>query len=734
LVYEGIKAAGGMKGERNAVEKDKAGVDDIFKGGEVESRIAFNQTIGHGELKFTDKNGHEISETKAMGFIKANAAKGLAAQVLAGEADLEKAFHGQGPNGDKKLSFEMSKGLYRSESANLANIASMAHLGVGDNEFYNNIRAQGIEKGKMAQAHSHEMRKKFGNLLNKNGFDKAVDDYAERDVQTFSGTAKGIHKNLKKNPNIYKENSEYSESSKQQTTNARIKDLGGVNKAVDFDVTSTRTKTAEEKGALSGKLTESLKSLGIAPEEAKKLAESIMEGHREGAELLKAALSKVSDISNYSASSNFAKTDEKIKTAGGIDEAIKFDRDATKIQTAKDLGNIETLNDFINNPEALNKFLSKIKEKDKDIDLSNLEGKTGVDFLKALGASQALYFSGNNSIVSADGKIFQGGITPDGKVGGRITGGLSEVIDDSFSKKEGKKYEGQAREDIHNGIYKLAKFFGADDKTANEIADNIISTWDEYGDVVLGAGLAGAGIEAVKKIYSFVKKRKIPAPNDKPAINPTNKMTNFKTEKITSNTPHSFKDMGGLTGTPEKPSLFENIIDDSKNFVKGVVRDVKGFVTNPRAVMGVMASMIEGTPLNPTPMADEDEMVKKYIYGKPFDLSGIKSHISPITSINMNNPVTPHDVHQSVTSQVQSIQFQQRMAENQEYMRQFVNLGAFGTTVQTAAGELSLSTSRQGTLMIGDYQTNVPVNDFRNYMNTNPDAYQSFIIPILIYS
>jgi len=36
-------------------------------------------------------------------------------------------------------------------------------------------------------------------------------------------------------------------------------------------------------------------------------------------------------------------------------------------------------------------------------------------------------------------------------------------------------------------------------------------------------------------------------------------MTNFKTEKITSNTPHSFKDMDGLTGTPEKPSIFDSI-------------------------------------------------------------------------------------------------------------------------------------------------------------------------------
>jgi hypothetical protein len=49
-----------------------------------------------------------------MGFVKASAAKGFLAQGLAGEADLEKAFGGQGPEGEKKLRGEIAKGLYRS--------------------------------------------------------------------------------------------------------------------------------------------------------------------------------------------------------------------------------------------------------------------------------------------------------------------------------------------------------------------------------------------------------------------------------------------------------------------------------------------------------------------------------------------------------------------------------------------------------------------------------------------
>ena len=102
-----------------------------------------------------------------MGFVKASAAKGFLAQGLAGEADLEKAFGGQGPEGEKKLRGEIAKGLYRSEEANLGNVAGMAHLRdkngrlISDDEFYKNIREGSIEKGTMSQAHSKEMRNKY---------------------------------------------------------------------------------------------------------------------------------------------------------------------------------------------------------------------------------------------------------------------------------------------------------------------------------------------------------------------------------------------------------------------------------------------------------------------------------------------------------------------------------------------------------------------------------------------
>jgi len=338
-MYDGIQMSASDMGTVNAVVNDKNGIGDLYQGAERQTRAKVNNTIGIGELQFTDKNGNAISETKAMGFIKAGAAKGFAAQILAGEADLEKAFEPMGANGEKRLTKEMAKGLFRSEEANFGNIAGMANLGVSDDEFYKNIREQSIEKGKIAQAHARKMRGKFGDKLDSNGFDKMVDDYAERDVQLFQGTAKSIHKNLQKNSKIYEQNADYGEESKQQSI------------------------------------------------------------------------------------------DKKIETAGGINEAVKLDVDKSGMDTARLKGNIKSWEKLINNPQSLEKLLNELKS--KGMDVSNLEGKTGLDFLEALSSSNALRFYGQNSIVGADGKVFNGAITSDGKISGKITGGLSKVIDNS---------------------------------------------------------------------------------------------------------------------------------------------------------------------------------------------------------------------------------------------------------------------------------------------------------------
>ncbi|WP_297465640.1 hypothetical protein, partial [Thermococcus sp.] len=71
------------------------------------------------------------------------------------------------------------------------------------------------------------------------------------------------------------------------------------------------------------------------------------------------------------------------------------------------------------------------------------------------------------------------------------------------------------------------------------------------------------------------------------------------------------------------------------------------------------------------------------------------SWISSVAAQVVTQPTAGADYHTSVANQVQTIQLQQRLVQDQEYMRQFINPTnpAYGVTLQTASGELSLSTT-----------------------------------------
>lgn len=66
------------------------------------------------------------------------------------------------------------------------------------------------------------------------------------------GQAEGVRGNYKKNPNIYSQNAEYGEESKQQSTDTRIKTLDGVDKAVALDVTDAGIKAKQMSGSTKG--------------------------------------------------------------------------------------------------------------------------------------------------------------------------------------------------------------------------------------------------------------------------------------------------------------------------------------------------------------------------------------------------------------------------------------------------------------------------------------------------
>lgn len=66
------------------------------------------------------------------------------------------------------------------------------------------------------------------------------------------GQAKGVRDNYKADKDIYSQNAEYGEESKQQATNSKIKTLGGVDKAVALDVTDANVKAQQMAGNTSG--------------------------------------------------------------------------------------------------------------------------------------------------------------------------------------------------------------------------------------------------------------------------------------------------------------------------------------------------------------------------------------------------------------------------------------------------------------------------------------------------
>ena len=280
-MIEGIKAGGADKGEYLAVVKDKGGIGDLFEGAEREARVATNKTIGAGEAVLTDKNGNQISEEKFMGFVKAGAAKGFLAQGIAGEADLEKAFGGQGANGEKKLRGEIAKGLYRSEEANLGNIAGMAHLRdkngnlISDDEFYKNIREGSIEKGTTAQAHAKEMRESYGDTLSgtytvkgkSKTFANRAAAVAKKDVASFAGMADA---DANHSGNEFYDNAFYGEDSKIKSAQKKIQKAGNASQAADIEAAAAGFNFDKLIGEVSGK--ESMN-----PEHIKKFFEKILE-------------------------------------------------------------------------------------------------------------------------------------------------------------------------------------------------------------------------------------------------------------------------------------------------------------------------------------------------------------------------------------------------------------------------------------------------------------------------
>ena len=660
------------------------------------------------------------------------------------------------------------------------------HL-INDDEFYKNIKASSIEKGTLAQTHAEKMREEYGdNLQGHNVFDSFADkayQKARGDVKAFKGAADA---NAKFKDEELKQVAEAGRVSQIQSMLGSIAGAGGVDALSKLSFESSEIKTATQSGSLQSQVTEALKEhfkkMGLSGKDLEKAVNDALKELGDGQvpqEALKQIVGKAFTLTGAKERSEYASID----AVGGSEKYKETIADQSAIDMAKTSGKVQEFMKLINNPDALNAALDKLS---KHMNVSNLRGKTGFEFLKALGEAQALFFGGSNVIVGKDGKVFQGAITPDGDVGGTVKGGLNEIIDNSFTKKQGQKYEGQLRDDIHKGIKNFLSWLGVDPKTANDIADGVIAGWDEGKDIVEGLATAAAGYGMYKKGKDILHSRfpKNSSASNSPNLNAKNKpgiATKPATDHLTmsnSSTSHSFKDMGGLTGEP--PSKFEVLKTKAENSIEKYAKKVKSLATElPGKALPILDKL--AVPLTLADFAyksnewyhkfREDGDGVGYAFAKsgimgvtditkdtldlvtfgqysnfvnssiearknavPFDRSNVKAiadnpslynqtintghvtahPISPIAAATLQQPTAGADYHTSVANQVQAIQLQQRLVQDQEYMRQFINPTnpAYGVTLQTASGELSLASTPRGTLEIGGYQTNVLFLEF----------------------
>jgi hypothetical protein len=106
------------------------------------------------------------------------------------------------------------------------------------------------------------------------------------------------------------------------------------------------------------------------------------------------------------------------------------------------------------------------------------------------------------------------------------------------------------------------------------------------------------------------------------------------------------------------------------------------------------------------------------------NIHGATHPISPVTASVLNQPSSGQDYHTAVANQIFQAQQTQYIKDATEKIKDLFNpvAPAYGVTIPTTAGELTLTQNEKGYLKIGDYQTNVPMSDFRNYVNQHPEV------------
>ncbi|MFA6195365.1 MAG: conjugal transfer protein TraG N-terminal domain-containing protein [Sulfurimonas sp.] len=104
------------------------------------------------------------------------------------------------------------------------------------------VGAMGVA-GEVAKGDAFQKSKYGGNL---DRFESDTTDIEKSKSDSMFGQAEGVRKNYKANPDMYSQNAEYSEESRQQSTDRKIQTQGGIAGAVAIDIADSAMKAASQ--------------------------------------------------------------------------------------------------------------------------------------------------------------------------------------------------------------------------------------------------------------------------------------------------------------------------------------------------------------------------------------------------------------------------------------------------------------------------------------------------------
>ncbi len=323
------------------------GVADFISGAGAQDRIAANDAIGVGEKW---QNMTEAERIADMAKVKENSARKTFGGIRSANAEL----HADGRDVDDAIKDDITGAT---------------------------------EKGIGSATHADNLREKYGSSLKgENGKGMTLSetmsaiDMSKLDSQ--EGQAAGVVANKGINPDMYSDNADYSEQSKQQSTQAKLDAQDGIGGAVGIDVTEASIKAGTQKGNVE--------------ESSKILENAIKNGAAEGAKTLSDAAAKIAEV-----------------------------------QTGMQMGSTAGLMKKFSDPEALKKTLEDNGYKDA---AKELEGMSAGDMAAWVSSKQAGHMTGMHGLALRNDK---GEMTSVGVSLGD-DGARAMTVDSSFKKDNSK--------------------------------------------------------------------------------------------------------------------------------------------------------------------------------------------------------------------------------------------------------------------------------------------------------